>query len=126
MARELGKDKERSIRSVVVMHLLFVGLAGLFVFIYSLLGITCLFRALTSIPCPTCGATRAMFSLARLDFVGYWFYNPMAFPLVVAFLAVFHISLYPKWSRFVYVYIGVVVVLTAVLYAYRLMHGLIP
>lgn len=126
MARELGKDKDRSIRSIVMMHLLFLGLAGLFVYLYSLIGITCLLRAITGIPCPTCGSTRAMLSLLRLDFVGYWYFNPMALPLVGAFLAVFHINLYPKWSRFVYVYVGVVLVLLVVLYVYRLMHGLIP
>lgn len=113
-------------KTIIVMHLLFLFLGVLFLFIYSWLDITCLLRFLTGVPCPTCGATRAMFSLTRLDFAGYWFYNPMALPLVVAFLAVFHIRLYPRWSRVVYVYVGIVVVLTVVLYVYRLMHGLIP
>ncbi|KAF0092376.1 MAG: hypothetical protein FD141_560 [Fusobacteria bacterium] len=123
MAR--SDNKGRGWKSKLGMHLLFLGLGILFLFIYSWLDITCLLRYITGIPCPTCGATRAMFSLARLDFVGYWFYNPMAFPLVIAFLAVFHIKLLPKWRILIYVYVGIVLVLTVVLYIYRLMYGLI-
>lgn len=119
-------NRGRSWKSILGMHLLFLGLGILFLFIYSWLEITCLIRFVTDVPCPTCGATRAMFSLARLDFVGYWFYNPMAFPLVIAFLAVFHYRLLPKWRKLIIVYVGIVLVLTVVLYIYRLIYGLIP
>lgn len=119
-------NRERGWKSILGMHLLFLGLGILFLFIYSWLEITCLLRFITDVPCPTCGATRAMFSLARLDFVGYWFYNPMSFPLVIAFLAVFHYKLLPKWRKFIIVYVSIVLVLTVVLYVYRLIHGLIP
>lgn len=118
--------KERGWKSILGMHLLFIGLGILFLFIYSWLDITCLLRFVIDVPCPTCGATRAMFSLARLDFVAYWFYNPMALPLGIAFLAVFHYRLLPKWRKFIIVYVGIVLVLTVVLYFYRLIHGLIP
>lgn len=113
-------------KSILGMHLLFLGLGILFLFIYSWLDITCLLRFVVDVPCPTCGATRAMFSLARLDFVAYWFYNPMALPLTIAFLAVFHYRLFPKWRKLIIVYVGIVLVLTFVLYVYRLINGLIP
>lgn len=120
------ENKDRGWKSILGMHILFLGLGILFLFIYSWLDISCLLRFITGVPCPTCGATRAMFSLARLDFVGYWFYNPMAFPLVIAFLAVFHFKLLPKWRKFIIVYVVIVLVLTVVFYVYRLMNGLIP
>ncbi len=36
----------------------------------------CLFRNLTGFPCPGCGMTRALVSLARLDGAAAWAYNP--------------------------------------------------
>jgi hypothetical protein len=47
----------------------------------------CLFRSLTGVPCPTCGATRAALALARLDPVAAWISNPLAATGLVAFLA---------------------------------------
>lgn len=113
-------------KSILGIHLLFLGLGVLFLFIYSWLDITCLLRFVTDVPCPTCGATRAMFSLSRLDFIGYWFYNPMALPLVVAFLVVFHYRLLPRWKWLIIGYVSIVLILTVMLYIYRLMNGLIP
>ncbi len=121
-----SENKGRGWKAILGMHFLFLGLGILFLFIYSWLDISCLLRYITGVPCPTCGATRAMFSIARLDFVGYWFYNPMAFPLVIAFLAVFHYRLLPKWRGLIIVYVGIVLLLTIVFYVYRLMNGLIP
>lgn len=37
---------------------------------------TCLFRAVSGIPCPTCGSTRCVATLARGDLAGAWLYNP--------------------------------------------------
>jgi len=43
----------------------------------------CPFRALTGLPCPGCGMTRAFLALGRLDFAGVYDQNPLAFPLAV-------------------------------------------
>jgi len=37
----------------------------------------CLFRAVTGIPCPTCGGTRALLALARLDIPAALAWNPL-------------------------------------------------
>ncbi len=116
----------KSFKTILIYHLLFLSILVLFFYIYSLLDITCMLRYLTGIPCPTCGATRAMFSLFSFDFINYWYFNPLAFPLVLAFLAVFHINLYPKRSKLVYIYVGIILILTIFLYIYRLTNGLIP
>ncbi len=42
------------------------------------LGLTlCTLKALTGIPCPTCGGTRSVAHLARFDLVGAWTMNPL-------------------------------------------------
>ncbi len=47
----------------------------------------CLFHTLTGIPCPTCGATRALFALVRLDLGAALSWNPLVTLVVVFFLA---------------------------------------
>ncbi len=48
------------------------------------MGLTCPVLMLLHIPCPTCGVTRALISLLKLDFSSYFRYNAMAIPLVIA------------------------------------------
>jgi Protein of unknown function (DUF2752) len=38
----------------------------------------CLFHAVTGLPCPTCGATRAVLALSHLDLAGAAAMNPLA------------------------------------------------
>ena len=47
--------------------------------ICNIFNITCPIKHMTGVPCPTCGMTRAMLALMRLDIKGYIEYNPMAF-----------------------------------------------
>ena len=56
----------------------------LYVLIISVLNIGCPIYAITRIECPTCGVTRAMISLLRLDFASYVNYQPFALPLIIA------------------------------------------
>ena len=63
----------------------FVGVL-LGVFVLKLLGINCVIYEIFGFRCPTCGMTRALVSLARLDFSGYLFHNAFALPVLVAFL----------------------------------------
>ncbi len=41
----------------------------------------CPFKAVTGLPCPGCGMTRAFLALGRLDFAGAYAWNPLVFPL---------------------------------------------
>jgi hypothetical protein len=60
----------------------------------------CTFRALTGIPCMSCGATRAFGRLARLDWAGAWAFHPLAtaVALGLAGWALLDLALAP-WRR---------------------------
>ena len=45
----------------------------------------CAFRAITGVPCPTCGGTRALLALARLDLGAALAWNPLVTLLVAVF-----------------------------------------
>jgi hypothetical protein len=52
------------------------------------LGLTlCTFKRLTGLPCATCGSTRALAQLARLDLAGALAQNPLAALLAIAAVA---------------------------------------
>ena len=47
----------------------------------------CLFHAVTGVACPTCGGTRALLALARLDLAGALAWNPLVALAALVFLA---------------------------------------
>lgn len=49
--------------------------------------IPCVFKTITGLPCPTCGATRALKSLFQFDIVSAFLWNPMLFLAGIAFIA---------------------------------------
>lgn len=92
--------------------------------IYSLT-IGCLFWRLTGVICPGCGATRAIFSLLRLDFAAYVDYNVFALPILVCAIFCIHLNdLLPYISnrvlKFIYFCIGLLAVLVFVYWFCRL------
>ncbi|TXD95100.1 DUF2752 domain-containing protein [Gillisia hiemivivida] len=54
----------------------------------------CLIKHVTGVPCPSCGSTRSVISLAKGDFLGSIFINPLG--LVVALIMI----LAPLWVIF--------------------------
>ncbi|MGN0492995.1 MAG: DUF2752 domain-containing protein [Acutalibacteraceae bacterium] len=63
--------------------------------IYLLLPIKCPIKYFLHFDCPTCGMTRAMFSLFRGDFASYIGFNPMALPFLLLLLFALHSRLFP-------------------------------
>ncbi len=94
---------------------------GVFVFIIvtNYFGITCPILYILKIPCPTCGTTRAIFSLARLDFQGYFHYNPMALFLCVAVVLMLNIDFLKK-KKLIYLYSISVAVINFIFWIYKL------
>ena len=82
-------------------HIFYLTVICLFVFIITFFEIGCPFLYLFSIPCPTCGVTRAVCALLKGDINGYFQYQPFAIPLCISVLAVLHSKLF-RHKRILY------------------------
>lgn len=88
---------------------------------FVLAGLPCPLRALTGVPCPTCGCTRALAALLRQDVAAYWQLQPLALPLAASVLICLHLRvLRPRMRRAAGTLAGVVLAANALLYALRL------
>lgn len=84
---------------------------------------TCIWYKIFGIKCPTCGVTRALLSLLRMDLHSYLFYNCMAVPLVVATFFL----LFCDEKNKVLNKIGIIILcLNIPYYIFRLINNLIP
>jgi len=59
-----------------------------------LLAMPCPFRAITGIPCPSCGSTRFAFAMLDFQFLQAFKFNPLLFVFSVILVIQFLISLY--------------------------------
>lgn len=71
-------------KKLLIVNLILIGVVALYCFLLTVTGITCPFKAIFNIPCPTCGVTRAFKSLFVGDIKGYFDYNAFALPLALA------------------------------------------
>lgn len=71
-------------RQVILLHLALLMGAALWVAVALGFHIYCPIRHVTGIPCPGCGMSRALVSLLRLNWQGYWHNNPAALPCLAA------------------------------------------
>ena len=121
MENFLKKKSSGTVRVLkqLAFHVLLTAGIGLFVFALDYFEIGCPIRFFLGIPCPTCGVTRALLSLAHLDFAGYLYYNPMAVPLCAVLLLALHQKVLPfgrKWIT------GVIIGVAAVSFAVYLIR----
>lgn len=86
-------------RKIFIKHCLIFSV----ILLYFSGNITCPFFKLTDIKCPTCGVSRAMLALVRLDLDMYFYYHPLAIFLVTAVLLLIHIQYLP-YKKFIYIY----------------------
>jgi len=77
--------------------------------------ITCPIKAVIGFDCPTCGTTRAMLSLLKLDFEGYLYYNPMAIFLVSAVMLFLFADKF-KHKNWIYIYGFAVIAVNLIVY----------
>lgn len=78
-------SKRKRLIKTLLIHLVAAALFALWLFLTG-----CPLHRLTGLPCPGCGMSRALFSLAKLDFTGAWYYHPLVFFLPPAALYIVH------------------------------------
>lgn len=94
---------------------------SLFTVLCRAFGITCLFYKITSLPCPTCFMTRALFALATGDLKAYADYNIMALPVALVFLSELFIGLFGKYQKVIHISSVIVLAVNLIYYAVRLL-----
>lgn len=94
---EICSRKYRS--GFLVEYGLVYGILGILVLIaarllpLSSIPFACPFKAITGIPCPTCGSTRAFMYFAHLDIVGAFSINPLISTLIILGIVLLFYSL---------------------------------
>ncbi len=88
-----------------------------------LIGAPCLIRQLFKVPCPTCGSTRAIIALLKLNLKGYLYYNAMSLFVFLSAVIIIYKEFLPKKSEFLaYFFLAI----NLVYYFYRLLANTIP
>lgn len=116
-------------KKLLVLHFVIAGGLCLLAVLVFWSGMGCPIRALTGIPCPSCGMTRATFDLLRLDFADAFSNHPFVFVVYPYLFFLFHYN-----ARFLRrlskaVRVGILAggaALFAVIYIVRLSLGMIP
>ncbi|MBQ5840705.1 MAG: DUF2752 domain-containing protein [Clostridia bacterium] len=79
---------------------------------------SCPIKLLFHISCPTCGVTRALWHLFKLDFRQYMSYNAMAIPLLITVLLFLNIDLFRK-KKAIYICGYIILAVNAIYYGIR-------
>ena len=83
-------DKSNNLRRILV-YTFFI-----FAFVI-ILDFRCIFKSITSLPCPGCGMTRAFIEILKMDFINSFKYNIFALPLVIFYFVILGISIFDKF-----------------------------
>lgn len=83
-------DKSSDLRRLLV-YTFFI-----FVFVI-ILDFQCIFKSITSLPCPGCGMTRAFIEILNMELINSFKYNIYALPLVIIYFAILVISIFDKY-----------------------------
>ena len=115
-------------RNVLIKHLFVVLVIVGYYLVLHLLSWTCPFKAIFGISCPTCGTTRSLLALVRLDFSAYWYFHPAGILVVMAVLIGFHFKILDKYIKpwITRLLFYVMIVLIMVTYIIRMFNGTIP
>ena len=99
---------------------------GVYAAVLMLAKIHCPFRAITGVPCPTCGFTRALLALLRGDLMGSLRLHPMLIPVVVSVLLFLHAGPLKLPRKGMTVLLIAVAVATFGFYVFRLLTHTLP
>lgn len=110
-----------STKKLVFMHIAILLGILLFVTLLTVFKIGCPIRYATGIPCPTCGSTRAIIALFKLDIMASLRYHPFVVPIIIAvFLGLHSNTNIVKHKKAAETYIISTAAITMVIYIFRL------
>lgn len=116
-------------RRLIKKHAAILAILSAFLLIFAQTGIGCPIRAITGIPCPGCGITRALLAAMRLQWRSAFSLHPL-FPLALPFLfCAVHANaplLRGRARPFVVVFLVCCTLIFLAVYALRMLHGQIP
>lgn len=83
-------------KKFIVTQIVILSAVILYFVLLKTLMISCPIKELIGHPCPTCGTTRSLISLAKLDFDGYLYYHPGGLIVLISVLMVIYKDLIVK------------------------------
>ncbi len=116
-------------KKLLVQHLILLLALIVFILVLYVTGIGCPFRAVTGIPCPGCGLSRAFCSAAAMRIKDAFFYHPLFLLAPFYLFAAIHyetpifpreLHLATKWFLIISTFLFIAV------YLYRLSFHMIP
>lgn len=104
-------------------NLLVIVLLFVFALFLRFSDVGCIIRYFFGIPCPTCGMTRALLSLLKLELRAYFYYNAFALPVFFSVIAIIFCKCIHKCFLYLAIFI---LTLNIAYYIYRLSCHAIP
>lgn len=103
-------------------HIVYFSAIIIFIVLINAFDIGCPILYLFDVPCPTCGVSRALLSLVKLDVTGYFHYHPMGVPLLISVWFMIHIKLF-QHKKIIYAFVLLTLVVNTFLYVYGLLYN---
>lgn len=117
---------KKETKRLLLLHAAVALGTGAYMLVMMFSGIHCPIRALTGIPCPTCGFTRAALALLQGDIAQSLHIHPMLLPVLVSCLLFFHARPLKLSQKLVTAVLIATAVLTFALYLFRFFMHTLP
>lgn len=84
----------------------------LFSLIFYILNIrVCLFYNITSLPCPSCGLTRAFIELFKLNFIKSFNYNILPIPIIIFLILLFTNKKFVYKNKYLFIILSIILLI---------------
>ncbi|MBS6476040.1 MAG: DUF2752 domain-containing protein [Clostridiales bacterium] len=117
---------KKETKRLLLLHIAVALGVSVYMLVMTFSGIHCPIRAITGIPCPTCGFTRAALALLQGDIMRSLHIHPMLLPVVVSCLLFFHARPLKLSQRLTTAILLAVAAATFGLYLFRLFTHALP